>query len=114
MKNILASWGLAMSACIPLLSAAQATKPDAPKPAPPLSYQSAFADYKPYKEVALADWRALNDALAGAAGGARGQAGQATQGMGAKPAADAPVQAAPPEPTHAGRSMNQETHGGQP
>ena len=35
--------------------------------APDLRYVSAFADYSPYKELAPADWRAVNDAVGHAA-----------------------------------------------
>ncbi len=31
----------------------------------PLSYRSAFADYKPWQDTRLGDWRALNDAVKG-------------------------------------------------
>ncbi len=38
------------------------TDPRDPKAsAQPAEYRSAFADYRPYKEPEIADWRALND-----------------------------------------------------
>lgn len=81
MKNKLAAWGVALAACVPLLATAQGAKTESPKAAPQLSYRSAFADYKPYKDAPLADWRAVNDTVAGAPGGASGHAGHSMGGM---------------------------------
>ena len=81
MKNNLLALGAALAACAPLLAAAQAARPEPPKATPQLTYQSAFADYKPYKEAPLANWRALNDAVAGAPGGASGHAGHSMGGI---------------------------------
>lgn len=56
---------------MPLMALAQAsdTQPaPAAASAPPLRYQSAFADYKPYRDVKSGDWKAMNDD-AGKSGG---------------------------------------------
>jgi hypothetical protein len=81
MKNNLRTWSVAMASCLPLLAAAQSTKTEAPKVAPQLTYRSAFADYKPYKDEPLANWREVNDIVAGAPGGASGHAGHNMGGM---------------------------------
>src|SRR5262245_9596549 len=89
--------------CLPLLALAQAARPDASDSkaaAPPLRYQSAFADYKPWQDANPGDWRALNDALQGTGAGG-GHAGHAM------PPATAPKAAAVPAgkasaPSHAG------------
>ncbi len=111
-----------MAACMPLLAAAQAAKTEAPKAAPPLSYRSAFADYKPYKDAPLANWRQVNDTVAIAPGGAGGHAGHSVSGMGAMkgmeaPAAPAPAASAPmPMKPSTGMPMHdgQHKHGGKP
>jgi hypothetical protein len=82
MKNNLLAWGVALAACVPLLSTAQADRTAPPKATPQLTYQSAFSDYKPYKDTPLANWRELNDAVAGTPGGASGHAGHSMGGMG--------------------------------
>ena len=81
MKNNLLAWGIALAACAPLLATAQAAKTEPPNATAPLTYRSAFADYKPYKEAPLANWRELNDTVAGADGGANGHAGHSMGGM---------------------------------
>jgi hypothetical protein len=81
MKNNLRCWGIAMAMCLPLLAAAQAAKTEAPKAAAQLTYRSAFADYKPYKDAPLASWREVNDTVAGTPGGASGHAGRSMGGM---------------------------------
>jgi hypothetical protein len=81
MKNNLRTWSVAMASCLPLLAAAQAAKSEVPKVAPQLTYRSAFADYKPYKDAPLANWREVNDIVAGAPGGASGHAGHNMGGM---------------------------------
>ena len=99
MKNNLRLWGIAMATCLPLLAAAQAAKTEAPKVALQLTYRSAFADYKPYKDAPLANWREVNDIVAGAPDAASGHAGHGMGGMGgmkgmempATPAASASV-----------------------
>ena len=82
MKNNLAAWGVALAVYLPLLAAAQAAKTESPTAAPQLTYRSAFADYKPYKDAPLADWREVNDKVAGAPGVAMsGHAGHSMGGM---------------------------------
>jgi len=93
MKNNLRSWGVAMATCLPLLAAAQAAKTEAPKVAPELTYRSAFADYKPYKDAPLANWRVVNDIVAAAPGGASGHAGH---GMGSMKGMEMPATPAAP------------------
>ena len=58
----------AMALGLPLLALAQQpSEPTNPKAsAPPLRYQSAFADYKPWRDLKPGDWRSINDAVAGA------------------------------------------------
>jgi len=81
MQNNLPAWGMALAACAPLLAVAQPVNTEPPKQSPQLSYQSAFADYKPYKDAPLGNWRELNDTVAGASGGASGHAGHSMGGM---------------------------------
>ena len=81
MKNNLLAWGVALAGCAPLLATAQAAKTEPPNATAQLTYRSAFADYKPYKEAPLANWRELNDTVAGAPGGASGHAGHSMGGM---------------------------------
>ena len=45
---------------MPLLALAQSPS-SAPSSA--LTYRSAFADYKPYQDIAMGNWPALNDAV---------------------------------------------------
>ena len=112
------AWGVALAACVPLLAAAQASRTEPPKATPQLTYRSAFADYAPYKDQALANWRLLNDTVAGAPGVASGQAGHqhpmdsmkgsmnsSTKGMDRPRAPAAPASAAAPpksRPQHGG------------
>lgn len=108
MKNNRLAWGVALAACAPLLATAQATKTEPPKATVQLTYQSAFADYKPYRDAPLANWRQLNDAVAGAPSGASGHAGHSMGGMKgmempAAPAAPASgAMPAKPMPMHEG------------
>ena len=81
MKNNRLAWGVALATCVPLWATAQATKTEPPKATQQLTYASAFTDYKPYKDAPLANWRALNDNLAGAPGGTSGHAGHSMGGM---------------------------------
>lgn len=76
MKMTFPVWSMAALACLPVLAAAQAAPNEAHKAAPQLTYRSAFADYKPYKDEPLADWRKVNDAVAPAQGGARHHGGK--------------------------------------
>ncbi|WP_157604414.1 hypothetical protein [Rhizobacter sp. Root1221] len=98
MQNNQAAWAVVLATCVPLLATAQAAKP---KPAPQLSYQSAFAGYKPYKDVPLANWRELNDTVAGAPG----HTGHAMKAMETPVAPATPASAAiptKPMPMHEG------------
>ena len=54
----------AAALCMPLLAPAQ-PRGDGGGVAPtrPLHYESAFADYKPWRELSPADWRAVNEAV---------------------------------------------------
>ena len=54
----------AAALCMPLLAPAQ-PRGDGGGVAPtrPLHYESAFADYKPWRELSAADWRAVNVAV---------------------------------------------------
>ena len=84
---------------------------DAAGPAPATSYRSAFDGYRPFREEAVTDWRALNDEV-GRVGGhvgimrdAGGHGGHGAHGSGAaKPAAVTtdggrpPVRGAPKAP----------------
>jgi hypothetical protein len=81
MKTNLPAWGVALAACGPLLATAQAGKTEPPKASPQLTYQSAFADYKPYKDAPLANWRELNDTAAAAPAGAGGHTGHSMGDM---------------------------------
>lgn len=77
-----------------LLSAAQAADPtEAKTPAQSLRYESAFADYKPWRDIKPGDWRQLNANVSPA-----------------RPAAPsaAPKASAPTAPAHQGHHM----HGG--
>jgi len=78
-----------------------------------LPFQSAFADYKPYEDVPVADWREVNETVKKAAEKGDGHAGHGSQ----EPPADedkAPAAASGPSPAaregHTGHSM----HGGRP
>jgi len=81
MKIKPSAWGIAMVACLPCLAAAQPARIEAPRVVPQLTYRSAFADYKPYQDAPLANWRKVNDTVAGAPGGASGHAGHGMGGM---------------------------------
>ena len=86
--------------------AAELKATDPAAPAPSASYGSAFADYKPFREEAIADWRALNEEVGrigghkGVMGGAGGHAGH---GGTAKPATAKPV-ADVPRTTESGQT----------
>lgn len=120
MKSNPRAWGAAMVACMHLVAFAQATRTDAAQTAAPqLTYRSAFADYKPYKDTPAATWRQVNDTVAGAPGGASGHAGHGMGSMDAmeQPAAPA-VPASSPMPKKPAAAMpphgGQHPHGGKP
>lgn len=81
MRNNLLAWGIGLSACMPFPVTSRAADTEPPRAAAQLTYQSAFADYKPYKDAQPANWRALNDTVAGASDGASGHAGHGMSGM---------------------------------
>ena len=41
---------------------------DSQAPVPPVQYRSAFADYQPFREPDLADWRRVNEEMKGLGG----------------------------------------------
>jgi hypothetical protein len=94
----------ALSLCFPVLSQAQNNPADTKSPASALRYESAFADYSPWKDLPAGDWRAANDALgAGAAhGGHNMDAPMASPEPGGsqKPAPSASSPASPPHEGH--------------
>lgn len=102
----------ALMLCLPLGVLAQSTSSqaeDVNAAAPPLRYQSAFSDYKPWQDIKPGNWRQLNDALAatpaGQAGAHAGHAMPAASG-----GAPVPAPAGPSATPHGGHSM----HGGKP
>lgn len=104
MNNLLTRLAPAVALCLPLLALAQSARPDpadAKAAVPALRYQSAFADYKPWQDAKLGDWRALNDALGGTGAGG-GHAGHAMP-MAAPAAASAPASKA--SAPHSGHHM---------
>lgn len=69
MHHFLCRRATAVALGLPLLAAAQG-RSDAADPGAPTSgliHSSAFADYKPYRDVAPGDWRLLNDTVGRAA-----------------------------------------------
>ena len=94
MKNPLLTWAVVLAACVPLLATAQAPKTEAPKSAQQLTYQSAFADYKPYADAPPGDWRDLNNKVAGGSGGASGHAAHGMEGMKGMAKSSAPAASA--------------------
>ncbi|HET9643702.1 MAG TPA: hypothetical protein VFP68_10180 [Burkholderiaceae bacterium] len=112
MNNFFQWLAAATALGLPLLATAQPpSDPADGKPASPLRYPSAFADYKPWQDIRPGDWRQLNDNLRPAPGG-DGHAGDRaapTAAHAADVAASAPATSAPAVPTHQGGHM----HGGQ-
>ena len=97
MKKIHARPTAAIVACAGWLLAAQAAPPDGSEAAPQPTYRSAFADYKPYRDIAAADWRTVNEAVVPADRGDRA-------------VAPAPVPAS--APAEASKHGMQRMHGG--
>jgi hypothetical protein len=81
MQNNATVWGCVLATCAPFLAAAQAAKRETPQTHPQLTYKSACADYKPYRDAPPTDWRELNDQVAGGSGGASDHAGHRMGGM---------------------------------
>ena len=114
MNNLISRLAPAAALCLPLLTLAQAGRPDAadPKaPAPALRYESAFADYKPWQDTKPGDWRAVNDTVrdAAAKGGAHAGHTMPAAAPASSPAA-ASQASAPAMPAHGGHHR----HGGKP
>ncbi len=78
----------ALTLSLPLLAAAQPRAEPADPRAP--AHRSAFADYKPYRDIAPGDWRRLNDTVGAAA--LKPSAGAATAPAASAPAAREPMQ----------------------
>ena len=114
MNNLFLRLLPAAALCLPLLAIAQAGRADpadAKAPAPPLSYRSAFADYKPWQNLEPGNWRELNDKVAPAPGKSSGHAahGPSTSVVPAAPAAPAAAKAPAPA---ASAGHGHGTHGG--
>jgi hypothetical protein len=87
-------------------------------PAPMSVYSSAFADYRPYEDLELANWRAVNDTVreAAAKSSAHGNHGPAAQTTAQEQEGS---RKSPPAPrVHGPRSMghghHRSVHGGKP
>lgn len=67
MNNLIRRVAPALALCLAMLGTARAQGGAAPSAAAssPLQYRSAFADYKPWRDIAPGDWRALNEAVKG-------------------------------------------------
>ena len=107
MNDILTRLAPALALCLPQLATAQSVRAepaDARASAPGLTYRSAFADYKPWRNLEPGDWRALNDKLAPVPGKPASDAGH----LRAAPAASAAT--APAAAPRHGQGM----HGGTP
>ena len=81
----------ALALCLPLLATAQpgpADPADAKAPAPKLRYESALADYKPWRDIKPGNWRELNDNLVPVPGKPTGHSGHGAA-AGVAPAAKA-------------------------
>lgn len=81
MNNLFSRLAPVVALCLPLPALAQAGRvdpADAKAAAPALGYQSAFAEYKAWLDIAPANWHAVNDNVRDAsAKGAGGHAGHA-------------------------------------
>lgn len=105
-------WVAGFSACAPMLAIAQPAEPT--RPAAQLKYTSAFADYKPFKDLEPGDWRALNDAVGAAAAKQGVQPSQPSQ---TAPATVPPATQKGGMPAHDMKSMpgmNHPMQGGKP
>ena len=98
MKNNLPAWGFALAACVPFLAVAQPANTEPPKATPQLTYQSVFADYKPWQDTKPGNWKAMNDAV-----GKSGGHGMAMP-IGAA-SAPAPAASKPAMTDHSGHQM---------
>lgn len=84
------------------------------RPAAPLQYTSAFADYKPFRELQAGDWRALNDAVGAAAARPGAPGAQPGQTPPAAAAAPAPKASMPAHDMKSMPGMRHPMHGGRP
>ena len=96
-----------LGACLAVSRVASAAVPPEGHQSPPAetSYQSAFADYRPYQEEPITDWRALNESVAhtgGHAGIMRGGSSTASTHPSNNPA---------PGPVKSGPARAPDTHG---
>ena len=98
MQNSLSAWGIALAACAPLLAVAQPGNTEPPKQSPQLSYQSTFADYKPWQATKPGNWKAMNDVVGNSGGHSMGMP---TGGVSAPPTA-----ASKPMTDHSGHQMH--------
>ena len=60
-----------LGACLAAATFASAAVPPEAQPSaatPEMTYRSAFADYRPFRDEPVTDWRALNDDVAAAGG----------------------------------------------
>ena len=112
MTQLLHRLAPALVLSLPLLAGAQGiAEPRNAKAVTPLRYQSAFADYKPYSDVELGNWRSINDAVGVAALKQGGHAGHGTTAM--PSAASSPATAASSAiPGREAPPMHHSHHGG--
>ena len=87
------SWGVAFAACTLFLATAQGAKAEPPKAAQQLAYESAFDDYKPYRDAPLANWRELNDTVGSAPGAPGAASGHTEDSMGGMKGMEMPTAA---------------------
>ena len=100
----------AIALAVPHVAAAQTNSPEgrsAATTAAPLTYQSAFEDYRTYEDVPVADWRQVNDTVRAAATKSGGHGAQQSQGSTGSAASK---EAAPP-PASRQHDMRHRPHG---
>jgi hypothetical protein len=101
--NTILSFGLTAG----VFALSQSVAADSPHAAPPLRYDSAFTDYKPWQDIRPAEWREVNDAVREAAAQGTGHAGHGS--LAAPGSASSPARpATPPEAAHGAHRL----HGG--
>jgi hypothetical protein len=108
MKKFLTSVAGAAALGTPMLAFAQVsgTQPaTASASAPPLRYQSAYADYRPYQDVKSGDWKAMNDAAGKSGGHAMSMPMSMPMGGASAPAGSASAASMPAMPGHSGQPM---------
>lgn len=123
MKQTILGWVAVLAVATPLLAfgqSAQPAQPTKPAAAPTLKFQSAFDDYKPYRDIEPGDWRGLNDVVGTAA-----LKSGAQQAVTAAPGAPAPAPRATPVAPAGAKAMkgmhpgmqgsdHHKMHGGKP